>query len=126
MASRKAECNSDLQRFLGELENLKSEKNRLEGEIKKEKLIAANYDESVKKLTDTMSETTKKLEKMQKQTRKEDEKTLKIQTKLFEQKVVYQWLEANSYVAGESAEEIMQNQQAYLVEAIQKVRKFIG
>lgn len=121
MAARKAECNADLQRFLGEVEMLKVEKTRLETEIKKEKLIAANYDESVKKLNDTMSDTTKKLEKLKKQSAKEQEKTLKIQNKLFEQKVVYQWLEANAYVSGESAEEMIQNQQAYLVEAIQKV-----
>ena len=99
----------------------KAEKVRLEGEIKKEKLILANYAENKVALEGKLRETTKCFEKLQSQNRKELEKTAKIRNKLFEQKVVYQWLEANALVEGESAEEMIQNQQNYLVEAIEKV-----
>ena len=121
IASMKSECKAELGRFLAELDALKSEKSRLEGEIKIEKLVAQNYAEKTQSVKAVQSESAKKLDKLRGQIKKESQKTTKIQNKLFEQKVVYQWLEANAYVSGESAEEIIQNQQAYLVEAIKKV-----
>ena len=100
MDQMKADCSSELQRVLSELENLRSEKQRLEGEIKKGKLISANYDENLTKLQSSQNENSKKLEKLRKLTEKEENKTLKIRNKLFEEKVVYQWLEANALVSG--------------------------
>merc|ERR1712157_240509 len=56
MDQMKADCSSELQRVLSELENLRSEKQRLEGEIKKGKLISANYDENLTKLQTSQNE----------------------------------------------------------------------
>ena len=100
MDQMKSDCGSELQRVLSELENLRSEKQRLEAEIKKGKLISANYDENLSKLRASKNENAKKLEKLRKQTEKEENKTSKIRNKLFEEKVVYQWLEANALVSG--------------------------
>ena len=72
MDQMKADCSSELQRVLSELENLRSEKQRLEGEIKKGKLISANYDENLKKLENSQNENSKKLEKLRKMTEKEE------------------------------------------------------
>ena len=100
MDQMKSDCGSELQRVLSELENLRSEKQRLEAEIKKGKLISANYDENLSKLRASKNENAKKLEKLRKQTEKEENKTSKIRNKLFEEQIVYQWLEANALVSG--------------------------
>ena len=52
-----------------------------------------------------------------------DEKLTNVQQNIFDQKVVYTWLEANADCAGDSAEEIILNQRSYLVNAIKRVRQ---
>ena len=47
MESRKAEHNVELGRFKDELESLKSEYQKMEAEIKKQKLVSANYQEKL-------------------------------------------------------------------------------
>jgi len=52
-----------------------------------------------------------------------DEKLTSVQQNIFDQKVVYTWLEANADCAGDSAEEIILNQRSYLVNAIKRIPK---
>lgn len=52
-----------------------------------------------------------------------EEKLTNVQHSIFDQKVVYAWLEANADCAGDSAEEIILNQRSYLVNAIKRVGK---
>ena len=51
----------------------------------------------------------------------EESQEVNVRNSLLQVKAVYQWLEANGETNGESAEEIMYNQQCFLLQAVNKV-----
>lgn len=125
MESRKAEHNVELGRFKEELESLKSEHEKMEAEIKKQKLVFSNYQEKLQKCSSQTKEVNKKFEKSRKQRENSEKKEIDVRNALLELKTVYQWLEANANITGESAEEIMLNQQEFLLESIRKVPELV-
>merc|ERR1712235_195066 len=66
-----------------------------------------------------------KFEKSRKQRENAEKKEIDVRNALLELKTVYQWLEANANITGESAEEIMLNQQEFLLESIRKVPELV-
>merc|ERR1712131_364094 len=60
-----------------------------------------------------------------KQRENAEKKEIDVRNALLELKTVYQWLEANANITGESAEEIMLNQQEFLLESIRKVPELV-
>ena len=137
MESRKAEQNVELGRFKEELESLKSEHQKMEAEIKKQKLVFSNYQEKLQKCSSQTKEVNKKSEKSRKQRENAEKKEIDVRNALLELKTVYQvmiknapdfvcvkyttlktniqWLEANANITGESAEEIMLNQAGFQI-----------
>ena len=92
MESRKAEHNVELGRFKEELESLKSEYQKMEAEIKKQKLVSANYQEKLQKCSSQTKEVTKKFEKSRKQRENAEKKEIDVRNALLELKTVYQVL----------------------------------
>ena len=90
MESRKAEHNVELGRFKEELESLKSEHQKMEAEIKKQKLVFSNYQEKLQKCSSQTKEVNKKSEKSRKQRENAEKKEIDVRNALLELKTVYQ------------------------------------
>ena len=90
MESRKAEQNVELGRFKEELESLKSEHQKMEAEIKKQKLVFSNYQEKLQKCSSQTKEVNKKSEKSRKQRENAEKKEIDVRNALLELKTVYQ------------------------------------
>ena len=90
MESRKVEQNVELGRFKEELESLKSEHQKMEAEIKKQKLVFSNYQEKLQKCSSQTKEVNKKSEKSRKQRENAEKKEIDVRNALLELKTVYQ------------------------------------
>ena len=96
MESRKAEQNVELGRFKEELESLKSEHQKMEAEIKKQKLVFSNYQEKLQKCSSQTKEVNKKSEKSRKQRENAEKKEIDVRNALLELKTVYQVMIKNA------------------------------
>merc|ERR1711892_835201 len=119
--SMKHDRQEDVTRSKVELDQMKGENGRLETEIKKAKLVAANYAAKLKETDQTSGQVTQRVESSKKKLAEAEKKEVNVRNALLELKTVYQWLEANANITGESAEEIMLNQQDFLLQSIRLV-----
>ena len=90
MDKMKSERFEDLKRFKHELEILKNESHKLEGEIKKQKLVANNYQEKLKSCTSGAVEIEKKRNRATKKLKTAEDKELEVRNSLLQLKTVYQ------------------------------------
>lgn len=121
--AHEADLKNKTESMLSKNQNMVKEIPKLEADLKKAKLVNQNFVQELEELKSSSRHHKESMASLSEMKNASDEKLTNVQQNIFDQKVVYTWLEANADCAGDSAEEIILNQRSYLVNAIKRIPK---
>ncbi|CAG5097444.1 Oidioi.mRNA.OKI2018_I69.XSR.g15079.t2.cds [Oikopleura dioica] len=119
--AHEADLKEKIENMLSQSQNMLKEQPKIEADLKKAKLVNQNFVQELEELKSASDAHSANISKLSAIKNDSEEKLSNVQQNVFDQKVVYAWLEANADCAGDSAEEIILNQRSYLVNAIKRI-----
>merc|ERR1712176_51996 len=121
--THEADLKNKIENMLSNNQNMMKEIPKIEADLKKAKLVNQNFVQELEELKSSSRFHNDSKASLSEMKNASDEKLTSVQQNIFDQKVIYTWLEANADCAGDSAEEIILNQRSYLVNAIKRIPK---